>query len=158
VISRTLLLAIAPLALFAFAADQGDRVKLIGNWQLEGSGANESDLWTIEGNGDTLHMIHSNGTQKLAEFDCNTVGRDCETKESGKPAKISLWFSGPKLVVLETKGAEVVKREFLTGAKGDTLELTVIPVVPDGKTETQHFRRTENSVSSVAAGATTHTP
>jgi hypothetical protein len=52
-----------------------------------------------------------------------------------------MWFNGPKLVELETKGKEVVKRRFAVAGEGDTLEIEVIPIEPAGKTETLRFRR-----------------
>ena len=46
----------------------------------------------------------------------------------------------PKLVELETGGSVVMKRRFFAAA-ADTLELEVIPVVPEGKSELVHLRR-----------------
>jgi hypothetical protein len=54
-----------------------------------------------------------------------------------------MWFNGDKLVELETKGREVVKRSFAVPQQGDTLEVEVIPIVPEGRTETLHFARAQ---------------
>ena len=54
-----------------------------------------------------------------------------------------MWFSGPKLVELVTKGRQVIKRRFAVAEAGDTLELEVIPIQPDGKTETIRLRRVQ---------------
>ncbi len=60
---------------------------------------------------------------------------------------MTLYFNGPNLVMLETKGSEVVKRRFGPTEKGDTLELEVIPMGADGKPETLHFQRVQNVVA-----------
>ena len=59
-------------------------------------------------------------------------------------------FNGSKLVLLETRGDQVVKRLFATAQTGDILDLDVIPMTPDGKTETLHFQRV------LAAGSGAH--
>ena len=73
------------------------------------------------------------------------MGRECEIKDSGRQAKVSMWFSGPKLVELETKGSEVVKRRFALSGQGDTMELEVIPIVPVGRSETKLLKRIQTS-------------
>jgi len=118
----------------AWADDQTARAKLAGTWQAE------SDVWSFDNKGDAIRVVHSTGNQTLAEFECNTMGSECSVKDSGKSAKVSLWYSGPKLVVLETRGSEVVKRRF-SAADSDMLELEVIRVVPEGKTETIQLKR-----------------
>jgi hypothetical protein len=60
---------------------------------------------------------------------------------------VSVWFSGPKLVELETKGSEVIKRRFQVAGQGDTMQLEVISIVPDGRTETKMLKRVEASTS-----------
>jgi len=69
------------------------------------------------------------------------MGRECEGKDAGREAKISLWFSGPKLVQLETRGSEVVKRRFAASQPGDSMEIEVIPIVPDGKKQVLKLKR-----------------
>ena len=58
---------------------------------------------------------------------------------------VSMWFNGPRLVELETKGSEVVKRRFMILPKGDVMEMELIPIVPGGKPETFQFKRVELS-------------
>ena len=50
-----------------------------------------------------MHFIRSENNQKDADFKCNTMGRECQVTDSGHGAKVSMWFSGSKLVQLETK-------------------------------------------------------
>jgi hypothetical protein len=130
------------LAASAFSDDTTSRSKVIGSWEPQDSSAKEEGVWTLEKRGDdALHIAHLVGGQIICEFECNTNGRDCEVKDSGKPAKVTLWYNGSKLVELETKGRDVLKRRFAVTGEGDTLELEVIPIVPESKAETLHFRR-----------------
>lgn len=60
---------------------------------------------------------------------------------------MSLWFNGPKLVELETRGTEIVKRRFSIAGDGDTMDLETIPIFPSGKIETAHFKRVPSAVA-----------
>jgi hypothetical protein len=67
----------------------------------------------------------------------------CDVKTAGKKATVSLWFNGPRLVEMETKGSDVVKRRFTILPQGDVMEMEVIPIVPSGKTESVQFKRAQ---------------
>lgn len=140
---RTGIAALAALfASAAWASDSTDHTKLCGAWQVQSeAGKGPGLIWVLKENGDAIHVTYSRGNQKLAEFECNAMGRECAIKDSGHQAKVSMWFSGPKLVELETKGSDVVKRRFAVSDQGDTMELEVIPIVPNGQTETQQLKR-----------------
>jgi len=133
------LLALGPGQLFG--DDTAARARLIGAWQPQDPGNKDAGSWTFESKGaDVMHVIYSVGDQKIVEFECGTTGQECKVKDSGKSAKVSMWFSGPSLVELETRGEEVVKRKFGVGDRG-SLEVEVVPIQPDGKTEKIEFRR-----------------
>jgi|SRR5579863_5200707 hypothetical protein len=136
------------LGSIALADDSTERAKLTGTWQSSTGekGIATKAVWVLESKGDSMHIINSQGDKKMAEYACTLDGKECEVKDGGRKVKVTLYFNGPKLVVLETKGDEVVKRRFGT-AEGDTLELEVIPMVPDGKTETLHFQRVQNGAA-----------
>lgn len=125
----------------AFADDAADRAKLLGTWQLEHGNDKEGSIWMLEDRNDVLHIVQSQNSQKLAEFECGTGGRDCDATDSGHQAKVSMWFSGPKLVQLETRGNDVIKRRFAIVGQGDAMEVEVLPIVPAGKTEILQFKR-----------------
>src|SRR5580658_3840956 len=114
----------ACLGSIALGDDSAERAKLTGTWQGEAKA-----VWIFESQGDSLHIINSQGDKKIAEFACN-LGKECEVKDAGRKVKVTLYFNGPKLVVLETRGEEVVKKRFGVIETGDTLELEVIPVGP----------------------------
>jgi hypothetical protein len=124
------------LMLSAALAQDTDRPDLAGKWQIDparsegGSGATLS----IEAKGDdALHymQVDRSGT---AEFECTTDGKECAMSDGGRKATVSLWYNGDSLVMMETKGSSVVKRK-LTLTGGATLQMDVIPIVPQGKTD-----------------------
>ena len=141
-----LLLMAALIAFGAAAMRAGDsegREKLTGKWQpAEGQKA-EYGTWTFEANDTGIRVVQEVNGQKVAEYECNTMGRECEIKEDGHSAKVSMWFNGPKLVEMRTRGSEVVKRRFLVTSDPDTLELEIIPIAPGGKSETVRFSRSQ---------------
>lgn len=128
----------------ALADDQGDRHKLLGSWELEGTAENTSSFsWTFSPARDSIRVTQLEGGNKVADFACGTAGTACEIKAAGKKATVSMWFNGPLLVEMETKGSDVVKRRFKILPQGDVMEMEVIPIVPGGKTETFQFKRAQ---------------
>jgi hypothetical protein len=128
-------------AVLLMADDSSARARLVGAWQPQDSTAKDAGVWTLERKGDeVMHISYSVGDQKMIEFECGTTGKECKVKDSGKSATVSLWFNGSRLVALETRGQEVLKRRFAVG-DGDSLEVEVIPIQPDGKSEKVVFRR-----------------
>ena len=71
--------------------------------------------------------------------------RECDVKEAGKPMKVSIWFNGPKLVMMETRGNDVLKRRFHATDDGMGIDLETIPIVPQGKTEVVRLQRAPGS-------------
>jgi hypothetical protein len=130
------------LAGSALAADDEDRAKLAGKWQQSEGNGEARSTWTLENMGDSIHVINSNPTETIEEFDCNTLGKECAIKKAGHKSKVSLWFNGAALIELETTGNRVVKRRFTVTGNGDTMDLETIPIVPGGQPDTVHFKRT----------------
>ena len=125
-----------------FADDDSSRAKLMGKWlQSDGNGAAKSTWDLKEGLADSIHVTNSSGAQTLTEFECNTMGKECAVKDAGRKSKVAMWFNGPKLVEMETKGNQVVKRRFNIARDGDTMDIETIPIAPAGKVETSHFKR-----------------
>jgi hypothetical protein len=90
---------------------------------------------------------NSDGTQTVVEFECDTLGKECAIQDAGRRSKVSMWFNGSKLVELETRGSQVVKRRFSLTGDGDTMDVEIIPIVPSGKSETTHFKRVRPTVA-----------
>lgn len=122
-----------------FAEDTNSRALLIGEWQNVND-ADQSSTWIIEQKGEAIRIVASKGDQKLIESECKPVGVDCEAKDSGKAAKISMYYNGPALVQLETKGSEVTKRRF-TAKDQESVDLEIFRLIPSGNTETLHLKR-----------------
>jgi hypothetical protein len=117
------------------AGETADRDKLAGKWQPAEGQKSDYGTWTLEANDTGVRVLKESNGQKVAEYECNTMGRECEVKEDGHSAKVSMWFNGPKLVQMMTRGSEVVKRRFHVTGDTNTLELEIIPIAPAGKTE-----------------------
>jgi hypothetical protein len=145
---KTALAAMIGLAFsLTAAADQvEDRAKLNGTWEIE-NGTGKPITWVIEQKEDTAHFTNSEGDQKAADFECSTRGKECKTTDSGKDAKISMWYNGASLIQMETRGSDVTKRKFSVLPAGDKLSVEVIPIVPAGKSETIHFKRSETTTA-----------
>jgi hypothetical protein len=126
------------LSSIVLADDAEERAKLTGTWQSQGGAVKA--VWILESQGDAFHIVNSQGDKKMAEYAC-ALGKDCEVKDGGRKVKVMLYFNGSKLVLIETKGDQIVKRLFATAQTGDALDLEVIPMAPDGKTETLHLQR-----------------
>src|SRR5579862_2244092 len=125
----------------AFANDSDSRAKLIGKWQAPAEGSATAAEWSLRSDGDLMHISHSQGGRNIIDFECNTSAQECAAKESGRAVKISMWYNGPSLVLMEFRGSEVLKRRFSIPAGPDAMDLEIIPIVPDGKAETLHLRR-----------------
>jgi hypothetical protein len=128
----------------AGAADHPGRTKLIGSWETAG-GPQIAETWTLAADGEAMNIRRTKAGEVASELKCNTLGTECRLKEAGKPLHVSMWFNGAKLVVMETRGTEVLKRRFQAGEDGRTLEMEVIPIVPQGKTETIRLARAAES-------------
>ena len=127
----------------ASADEDADRAKLVGTWEMTGPDAGV--VWAIVQNGDQLRITQSHKDQPVSLLECSVGGRECEVKDNGHNAKISMWYNGGKLVEMETRGSEVVKRRFT--ASDDALEIEVIPIVPDGKPQVLKLKRTKAAVA-----------
>jgi hypothetical protein len=136
------------LAGSALSVEDAVRAKLTGKWE-QGDGVGENKTtWTLKESGDSMHVTNTSLTATVEDFDCNTLGKECDIKHAGHKSKVSVWFNGAKLVELETTGNQVVKRLFTVTGNGDTMDLETIPLVPSGPSETTHFKRAVQSTSS----------
>lgn len=133
--------ALAMLTPLAFAQDETERAKLNGSWQAKEQGATQA-VWTIQPQGENMRVTSSEGDRTVAEFVCQ-LAKQCDAKDAGKKVKVMFYFNGAKLVMMETRGEEVVKRLFGPGDAADALDVEMIPVAPAGKSETTHYTRVQ---------------
>jgi hypothetical protein len=133
--------AVAALVLCAplLADDASDRAKLIGSWQ-DNSGK-EGTVWVLDVKGTALHITESLADQKISEFECSPKGAECEGTVGGKKAKVTMYYDGPALVQLETRGSEVTRRRFTVTGQPDVMEIEVMPIQGPDKAETLHLKR-----------------
>lgn len=133
------------LGCIAWADDYDDRSKLMGKWEVQAENSSAKGVvWVVEDKSDakraSIHVTQSLGAQKVAEYECE-LGQECKVQDSGKSATVTMYFNGAKLVELETRGKETFKRRFTLAQQPDTLEVEVIPIVPEGATEKLVFKR-----------------
>lgn len=137
---RVLCMGVLLTAACAMADDADLRAKLAGSWQLETSGAKEAASYTLQPISDGMHVSGSDGAKTIVEFDCKWA-QECQIKDSGHHAKVMMYFNGPKLVETETIGSRVIKKRYTVTGDGNTMELEIIPIEPEGKPETVVFKR-----------------
>lgn len=118
---------------------ENERDKFNGSWVQQSEAENS---WTLNADGDNMHVTQTDGGKKIADFKCDSRGAGCDVKISGKKAMVSMWFNGSKLMQMETSGSEVIERSFTILTQGDVLEVEITPIVPGGKKETLQYRRT----------------
>lgn len=133
--------AVLFLAASARADDWAERAKLDGTWQSSTEGKDAGSVWTLQDKDTTMLVTETRNGEKLLEIDCNTEGKECTGKRSGKTVKVTLYYSGPGLVEIETRGSEVVRRRFDASGAGGTLRIDTTPMSPPGKAETIELKR-----------------
>jgi len=120
----------------ALCQNADDHSNLAGKWQIDPARSDGTDGITLNiqvNSDDSIHYRRDTQAGGTAEFTCTTDGKECDMTDAGHKAKISLWYNGSALVMMETKGNNVLKRKLtVTGA---TLEMQVIPIVPQGRTD-----------------------
>jgi hypothetical protein len=135
---RTLLL----ISVSAVVAVAGDKPNLSGAWQWNPS---KSDFhsarltgltWVIDQKESTFHLSeterHPDGKEIKTDFDCTTDGKECSINAKGEPASVSLWFNGPALVEMLSKGHNretVVKKRMRLSEDGKFMNVELIPMV-----------------------------
>jgi hypothetical protein len=122
-----------------------ERASLIGSWVQNGGPA----AWVIDSRPDGLHVTQVEGSAPVADFQCNTDGQSCEIKIGGHKATVSMYYNGPALVQLETKGNQVVKRRFEILPSGAMkVEVTPMSATSTIRTEELEFERGKASTAS----------
>ncbi len=109
-----------------------------GTWRLQ---SDSSVKFVIAQKDGKIRFTEVKGSETKADYGCKTDGKECKVKAGGHPAKVSFWFNGAKLVQLETRGNNVIRRRFELANKGDTLKVEFTSIVPEGKDEELTFSR-----------------
>lgn len=121
-------------------ADDGDqRAKLEGTWQLQTEGAKEPSSYTLKALPDGMQISGTDEGKVVVTVNCK-MAQECKAKDEGRNATVMMYFNGPKLVENETIGSRTVRKRY--SMKDDnTMEVEVIPIEPEGKTEIVVFKR-----------------
>jgi hypothetical protein len=123
----------------ALASDEDQRAKLTGSWQIQTEGSREASAYTLQPSDDGMRISGTDAGKVVIEVDCK-MAQECDIKDAGHHAKVMMYFNGPKLVVNETIGSRVVRKRYSVADDG-TMQLEVIPIEPEGKTEVIVFKR-----------------
>jgi hypothetical protein len=121
----------------AFAADHPD---LNGTWQLSsGQGKLKFETLLIEQTVDSVKITEAAANKKAIDIACNTDAKECKLKER----KVSFWYNGPALVMMETSqdGDVVTKTRLVPVEDGRTLSLEVTRILPEGPSATYTFKK-----------------
>jgi hypothetical protein len=121
-------IAIFAAAAFVLNAQDTGKPDLSGTWRSE-----NGVTVTIAGSPDSLHVTETSGGQ-TTDWTCGTEGKSCDLP-GGHKGTVSAWFNGPALVVMETRGDDVVKKRLELSADKSKLQMEVMPIVPSGKSE-----------------------
>ena len=109
-----------------------------GTWRLQ---SDNSVKLVLEQKDGAIHVKEFKGAENKADYACNTLGKECNVKTEGHAAKVSFWFNGSKLVELETRGNNVLRRRFQLADNDSTLNVELSSIVPVGKDEKLAFAR-----------------
>ena len=135
---KSLLLTLAALAAAGTAYPQSASPALSGTWVLQ---KDNTVKLVVEQTPEKIHVREMKGDQVRADYTCNLDGKDCSVKEDGHSEKVALWFNGPKLVEMITRGAEVSRKRFTLADGGKTLQVEFSPMSTQGKTEILAYSR-----------------
>ena len=129
------------------ADDVSARARLLGVWQQQDDAGKGISVWVVEAKGDLLHITNSQGDQKLSEIACKPTGAECEGTSAGKKTKVTMYYSGPSLVQLETMGADIIKRQFTATEQADAMDVAVTAITGNTKPETLHLKRAPSTAA-----------
>jgi hypothetical protein len=137
---RIVIAGLLVLAAAGLADDDEQRAKLEGSWQLQTEGAKEASAYVLQRSEDGMKISGTSDGKTVVDMDCK-FAQECSVKDFGHKAKVTMYFNGPHLVQTETIGSRIIRRRYTVTGDGNTMELEIIPIDPDGKAETVVFKR-----------------
>src|SRR5260370_17231577 len=114
-----------------------DRPELNGVWRLDPARSGFSDAklkaqtLSIHQEDESIKIADAateeNGKERKLEYECNTNGKECALKLNGQPFKVSAYYNGAVLVLIEQrKGNDSAMRKRLkTSEDGKTLTIEI---------------------------------
>src|SRR5579884_4511590 len=117
-----ILLLITMAAGVSFADTDDGKPHFNGYWQ---SDAGRNLTLSINENNGKLHFVQSAGNE-TEDWTCGTAANQCDLPGVQK-GKVSVWYNGPALVIMETRGEKVTKERLQFSADKSKLELEIVP-------------------------------
>jgi len=129
------LLLVGSLALSGIWAQ--DRPELNGVWRLDTAHSTlsesrlKSQTLTIKQEDESIKIddtaTEENGKDRKLQYECNTNGNECSLKVNGQPFKVSAYYNGAVLVLIEQrKGNDLTTRKRMkTSEDGKTLTIEI---------------------------------
>jgi hypothetical protein len=126
----------------ALASDEDQRAKLTGSWQIQTAGATvkEASAYTLQPSQGGMRISGTDEGKVIVDVNCK-MAQDCKIKDEGHSATVMMYFNGPKLVENETIGSRIIRKRYSVTDDGNTMQIEVIPIEPEGKTEVVVFKR-----------------
>jgi hypothetical protein len=128
------------VAACALASDMDQRAKLAGSWRIQTAGSKEASAYTLQALEDGMRISGTDEGKVIVDVNCK-MAQECKIKDEGHSATATMYFNGAKLVENVTLGSRVVRKRYSVTDDGNTMQLEVIPIEPDGKTEVIVFKR-----------------
>jgi hypothetical protein len=133
-----------------------DHPNLNGTWLLDQSQSaikdSHPDALSITQKPDSVQIsLVSEDKDRTLEIDCRTLGQDCKVTEGGKPVQLSVYYNGPRLVLVQFGGRHQengIKRRFGLSDDGNSLQMEIIHIMASGeKTENFTFIKQRNTAT-----------
>ena len=114
-----------------------DRPELNGVWRLDPSHSTFSEIrlkaqtLSIRQEDESIKFEEStteeSGKEKKLEYECNTNGRECTLKLNGQAAKLSAYYNGAVLVLMEQRRGNdsTTRKRLKTSEDGNTLTIEI---------------------------------
>ncbi|MCC6590718.1 MAG: hypothetical protein IT168_28765 [Bryobacterales bacterium] len=121
----------------------GDKPDYSGTWRTEGSSASDAAI-QIRLKDKEIRLRDAGATEEIV---CNTVGKECQIKLDGKPAKVSYYYNGPMLVEWRLEGKDgkhvtKIRRKLSEDRRKMTVE--IMPIEPQGSTREVTYIRIDD--------------
>jgi hypothetical protein len=127
------------------SAATGSKPDLSGDWQLQDDSNHKIKLVIAEDPAqETVRIVETSAdSDRKTEFDCSVKGKECQGTFEGEPAKITVYYNGPTLVELASRGRadKVTKTRRTLSPDGNSLTVEVVDIVPPGKKDKLTYTR-----------------
>ena len=130
--------AIMAVLLTPSFAQNSTQPDLSGTWVDR---ANNADKITVSEQGDNIQIRETEGDKVVANYKCSLDGKQCESKEEGRSAKVMTYYNGAKLVEIIERGSDVTKRRFSLSQDGKTMVVEMMPLTDESKVITRTFQK-----------------